>query len=353
MTELQPIEPREALEMYCQDIDGDLSPNSLEQKRYQLGFFVDWCEGKDRTSAGRSGDEPPSETEPRIENLNNITGRDFTRFKNWRGEDINKVTLRTNLSALRTFMRFCVKIDAVAPSIPDKVNVPQLANGENERESLLGPERAERILEYLRTFHYASLRHVVFELQWRTGVRMSALHSLDTDDVYSDEQRIELVHRPEEGTRLKNGADGERIVAIDEYTAGMLEDYIDYRRIPRNDDYGREPLLTSSHGRMSKGHLNKQVYRYSAPCEYGADCPAGRDPQECEYAGSFEDFVACPHNVRPHDVRRGSITHYLRNDVPEKAVSDRMNVSLKTLDRHYDKRSDEEKAEQRREYFSE
>ncbi|MFB6102334.1 MAG: hypothetical protein ABEJ73_07170 [Haloplanus sp.] len=136
MNELEPITPRDALEMYLQDVDGDLSPQSIQAKEYQLGFFVRWCEGDDAD-------------EPRIDNLNNVSGRDFTRFKNWRSDRINKVTLKTNLSALRTFMRFCVKIDAVDGDTPDKINVPKLDRGENERETLVDTDQAGDILDYL------------------------------------------------------------------------------------------------------------------------------------------------------------------------------------------------------------
>jgi integrase len=326
--------------MYCNDIDGDLSPNSVQAKRYQLGFFVDWCEGAD------------NDDRPRVEDLNEVTGRDFTRFKNWRSEDINKVTLRTNLSALRTFMRFCVSIDAVDPSIPEKINVPNLDYGENERESFLDSKRARTIRMYLRKFEYASLKHVIFSLQWHTGVRMSALHGLDVEDFDYENETLRLRHRPETGTRLKNGEAGERVVTIDTETAAVIDDYIEYKRQPVTAETTRQPLFTSSNGnRMSKSHLNKYMYRLTTPCEYGESCPAGKDPADCEYTGSFGNFLKCPHNVRPHDVRRGSITHWLRNDVPEKAVSDRMDVSVKTIDKHYDKRTEDERAEVRRQYL--
>lgn len=72
MSELEPITPREAYEMYLEDIDGDLSPNSVNAKQYQLGFFIDWCEGQDTD-------------EQRIENLNNITGIDATDSNYVRG----------------------------------------------------------------------------------------------------------------------------------------------------------------------------------------------------------------------------------------------------------------------------
>ena len=61
----------------------------------------------------------------------------------------------------------------------------------------------------------------------------------------------------------------------------------------------------------------------------------------------------CPSSVSPHAIRRGSITQHLSKDVSEKVVSDRMNVSLDVLEEHYDRRSEREKADQRRDYLDE
>ncbi len=52
-------------------------------------------------------------------------------------------------------------------------------------------------------------------------------------------------------------------------------------------------------------------------------------------------------SVSPHAVRRGLMTHHLTQDVPEQVVSDRMNVSQRVLEEHYDRRSEEVKIEQR------
>lgn len=59
----------------------------------------------------------------------------------------------------------------------------------------------------------------------------------------------------------------------------------------------------------------------------------------------------CPSSRSPHALRRGSITHHLREGTPEKVVSDRMNVSSDILERHYDRRSEREKMESRREFL--
>ena len=340
MTELQSITPRKALELHCEDVSGELSPNSVRAKRYQLQKFVEWCEGIEAD-------------ESRVDDLTNLTGRHLTQFKNWRGEDITKVTLRTNLSALRTFLRFCVSIDAVEPAIPKKLNVPTLDSGENHNTEHLSVEEASEILDYLSTFEYANMDHVLFKLQWTTSTRMSGLHSLDVDDFDFDEQTVRIEHRPEKGTRLKNREDGNRVVTIDSATSSVVHDYIEYQRVPVKDDHGRRPLFSSEYGRMSKQNLNKRIYRVTSPCFTCRGCPSDKEPIECEHTGSYDNYVTCPHNSRPHAIRGGSITHWLRNDVPKKAVGDRVNASMKTLDRHYDERSEQEKAEQRRDFFDE
>lgn len=64
-----------------------------------------------------------------------------------------------------------------------------------------------------------------------------------------------------------------------------------------------------------------------------------------------DDEAKCDEAVSPHAIRRGSITHFLSQDVPVEIVGDRMDVSRDVLDKHYDKRSEEVKLEQRRGYL--
>jgi len=248
-------------------------------------------------------------------------------------------------------MRFCVSIDAVGHTIPKKVNVPTLDTAENHNSEHINADEAEAILDYLSRFEYASMDHVLFKLQWTTSMRMGGLHSLDVGDFDSEEQTLSVSHRPESGTRLKNCEDGERVIALDEVTASVVSDYIEYKHVPVKDEHGRRPLFSSEYGRMSKANLNKRIYRATSPCYTCRGCPSDKDPIDCEHTGSYDNYVTCPHNSRPHAIRGGSITYWLRDDVPKKAVGDRVNASMKTLDRHYDERSQTEKAEQRRGYF--
>jgi hypothetical protein len=130
----------------------------------------------------------------------------------------------------------------------------------------------------------------------------------------------------------------------------LIDDWLAEQRPSVTDDHGRNPLLASSRGRVGRSTLRQYVYRWTRPCSYGQECPHDRDPETCD-ALEHGEASKCPSSVSPHAIRRGSITNALNNDVPDKVVSDRANVSPEVIDQHYDRRSEQEKMEQRREYI--
>jgi integrase len=288
--------------------------------------------------------------------MNTLSGRDLQRFKTWRRDDgdLKPITLEGNLDALRVFLRWCGTIDAVDPDLYEKLEVlmPTLDDEDEQADAMLEPSAAEAMLEYPRIYEYASRHHAVVEVLWHTGIRMGSLHALDCDNYDADEQRLKIRHRPDTGTPLKNGQQGERIVAIDANVVAIIDDYLAGPHHDVTDDHGRNPLFTSQNGRMNRSSIRDAVYKMSRPCYYGQECPEGRDPDECE-ATTYGHYSKCPKNVSPHAIRRGAITEFLTKDVPEQVVSDRMNVGQDVLDKHYDKRSEEVKVEQRREYLNE
>lgn len=75
---------------------------------------------------------------------------------------------------------------------------------------------------------------------------------------------------------------------------------------------------------------------------------------ECQAVGG-DDYASsvCPSSRSPHAWRRGAITHLLTEDVPVEVVSERMDVSRDVLTAHYDRRSEEVKVEQRRDFLEE
>lgn len=335
--ELEPIEPAEAKKMYLQQRKQEVSASTIQAHHYRLKHFVRWCEDVEN-----------------LENLNALSGRDLQRFKMWRRDDggLNNVTMVTQLSTLRVFIKWCENIDAVANGTHDKILMPSLAKNEDRRTAILPEDAANKLIEYLRRIEFATRTHALVELLWHTGMRIGAAHSIDLEDYDQEEQYIEVRHRPETETRLKNKVDGERFVSLSPAVCDALDAFIKYNRIEEEDDYGRKPLFTSRCGRAAKTSLRDSLYRISRPCQYTAECPHDRDIDSCE-AMERNKASKCPSSVSPHAIRRGSITRHLSQDVPEKVVSDRMNVGLDVLEKHYDRRTESEKAEQRRDYLDE
>jgi site-specific recombinase XerD len=333
--DLQPLDPEQAKKMYRQEREGEVSERTLQAYHYRLVHFTRWCEQEG------------------IDNMNDLTGRKLHEYRLWRKDDgdLSPVSLRTQLETLRVFIRFCETIDAVQPELHNKILLPTLSKEDEQREEILGTEQAEEVLSYLRRFEYASRTHVVLELLWHTGLRLGTLHALDVDDYHRDEGRLEVRHRPDAGTSLKNRSEGERLVALSQRVCEVVDDWLDHQRPEGSDDHGRRPLLTTSQGRLSQPTVRGTAYKVTRPCYYGEDCPHDRDPETCEGA-EHGRYSRCPSSVSPHSIRRGSITHHLSEDVPEKVVSDRMNVGPEVLEKHYDKRSEEQKVEQRREYLN-
>ena len=335
MAELESITPAEARDMYLAQRQDEVAEETLQSHKYRLNPFVQWCEHEGVT------------------NLNDLTARSLHEYRLWRKEDgdLNTVSLRTQLSTVRVFVRFLESIDGVEQGLHEKMLVPTVEQGEGARNRMLEADEAEAILEYLDKYEYASKRHALLTVLWHTGCRMGAAHSLDVSDFDAEEQALSLRHRPDTGTRLKNKQSGERICALSEDVCEVLQDYINVTRDHVTDDYGREPLFTTRGGRMHKSNIRGMVYAVTRPCACGKECPHGRDPNACE-AGNYRQASRCPSTVSPHDIRRGSITHLLRNDVPKQVVSDRVNSSPETLEKHYSQLTEEEKMEQRREYLS-
>lgn len=332
--DLEPLSPERAKDMYHDEREREVSERTLQAHHYRLVHFIRWCDQED------------------IDNMNDLSGRKLHEYRLWRKNDgdLNPVSLRTQLETLRVFIRFCETIDAVPSGLHEKILLPTLSNDDEQREEILRSEQAKGVLEYLRQFEYASRTHVVLELLWHTGIRLGSLLALDVNDYDPDEQRLELHHRPETGTSLKNSGEGERLVALDPYVCEVLDDWVAHQRPEQRDEHGREPLLTTSQGRLAGTTVRETVYKATRACYYSGGCPHNREPEECE-GNNYGYYSRCPSSVSPHSVRRGSITHHLTEDVPEKIVSDRMNVGQDVLDKHYDKRSEEVKVEQRRKYL--
>lgn len=340
---LQPLSISEGIESYIKSRKRDVSEQTIQEYRTKLGFFAEYCELID------------------LENLNNIDGRTINQFKNWRAteasdssEMLSNKTMQDNLYLLRDFLRHLEKIEAVYRGTAQKVEIPNLKPGEGVRSVELSSEQLEDILDYLSTYSYASLEHVVIALCAQSGRRIGGIHSLDLDDVHVDRDNpyIEFIHRDDSETRLKNGFEGEEEVNISSELAQLLSAYIENTRIEQCVN-GRNPLLTTRYGRIGKSTIRSYFYQWTRPCKIGKECPDNREESSCEAACGKDNASKCPASEAPHAARHGYLTEMLRQGVPPEVISDRCDITEEVLREVYDERSTKEKRKGRRSLLEE
>lgn len=330
---LEPLQPQEGVEMYLDSRESEVTQSTLKTHRSRLSFFVAWCDDN------------------QISNLNDLTGRDLQEFRSWRKKDLSIPTLASQMRTLRLFLRKCAKFDAVHPRLPDKVDVPSMKNGQHTRDDIISAEFAAKVLKQLDKFAYAQLDHAVWLLLTDAGLRLASAHSLDIEDFERTENGgvLRLEHRPQSGTRLKNGGESDRMIHISEYAASRIQDFIEKNRPDMTDSNGRSPLLATHYGRLTKSGMRKFVYKWSRPCIVSNSCPHDEELDECKARQSASYAYSCPSSKSPHAIRRGYLTTELDSGVPKDVLSDRCDVSPSVMDVYYDKRSPESRMRLRRE----
>ncbi len=334
---LEPISPEDATDLYFEERKEDASYDTRDTIQRGLTPFIDWCE--------MDG----------IKNLNTIGGRQLIAYKTWCKENTENGTVSLNglLGVLRRFLVFCVQIDAVRPEIPNKVPIPKVPDDDDVCYEKPTDEEVEQTIEFLETYEPASRRHVEYAVMKEIGNRVGATRAIDVEDIDLKKGVIKFRHRPEKdytdekGTPLKNGTDGERQVNISKELMELIRRYLKNPDRPEvTDKFGRQPLLTTKSGRPAVETIRRDLYKLTRPCEYGDSCPHDRDVDSCK-ATKSNHASKCPSSHSPHPLRRWSIEHQIDRGIPKDQLTDRVDVSVPVLNKHYDLRSEERKRKQR------
>ncbi|WP_380675526.1 tyrosine-type recombinase/integrase [Salinigranum sp. GCM10025319] len=244
-------------------------------------------------------------------------------------------TVKGKMSALKELMKYCVQLDVVDETLPDRVELPRLSKEEQTSDTMLEAPDARLLLEHYRQSKrdYGTVHHVILELMWHIGGRISCFRALDFEDYDPDERVLRFRHRPP--TRLKDGTEHERNVAITEATADALDVYIVRERYDKRDENGRTPLFTTRFGRPSESTFQTWGYQSTQPCVAVA-CPHNRKRDRCEYTEKSH-ASKCPSSRSPHAIRTGSITWQLNRGLSYVKVAERVAASPETIRRYYDK----------------
>ena len=256
------------------------------------------------------------------------------------------------MTCIKGFVRFCEHINAVPDGMNQLVRIPKPNPEDEVSDDILTRDEATEILDYLEKHEYASLRHVIFAVLWKTGMRRSSLYALDKRDFEDGASPyLRVRHRPDTETPLKNKRKGERDVRISGEVADVVRDYLRFNHPDEEDDHGRTPLLMSTHGkRCEPSTIQRNVYTVTRPCHYTGECPMDRDIDECE-ATSYNTASKCPTSISPHALRRGYVTEALNAGQPKEVTADRVDMTHDIMEKHYDKATKNEQMERREDYL--
>ena len=330
---LKATPPHEAKNRFLKDKGPGVTRKTLKNYRTSLRQFCNWLD------------------EQGVQTLNNLDSELIQRYKEYRLSNVKVITARQDMMTIKQFIEFCEHIAAVPRGMADMVRIPSVSEEDEICDDLLTRDEATAMLEFLEKYQYASNRHVTLLILWKTGMRISGLRALDLDDFDEGRPALQLRHRPETGTPLKNKERAERDVLINPDMAEVITDYIDQNRPDVEDEHGRKPLLSSKNGRVVETTIQRYVYTATRPCIYnGGNCPFDRELDTCE-ALSWNASSKCPGSVSPHALRRGYVTAARNAGQPKDVTGERVNMSGKVLDKHYDKGTSAEKAERRRGYI--
>ena len=337
--------PVEVVEYFLNTHRSRWSAATFADYSYDLTRLLEYCEYTD------------------IEDISTISSRDIEGFRDWRKRDGNIVlaTIHAQLSNIRVFIRWCERVEIIEEGLAEEIVLPDLEASDVVSHTRIEPETAARIRAYYDDLPYVPQEYAIFSLMWSVLIRLGGLRSLDLEHYHRDEGYIELEHRPEEDTPLKNGASdvegegGEREINLPEWVCDVLNTYIDGTGDPNHpkrkdatDEFGRQPLFTTSKGRVSKTTIRRQIYRITQPCRHGEDCPEDLNPDTCAARNEHNKLSRCPSNVSPHPIRRGGICYQLNQGVSKQTICERADVSRAVLNKHYDLRTKQEARKQRR-----
>jgi site-specific recombinase XerD len=326
------LSPREAVERYLRRRRADATDASVKSWKYRLKLFVEWLEGIG------------------IERVDEIRGYDVDEYYGLRSGKVEPSTLEGEMHTLRSFLEYLEQIEA-AEDVADSVHIPDVDDDDRSSDESLDAVEAIPLLRHYRSSDNGrgSRAHAFLELAWYTGARQGGLRAIDVRDLHVDEQYVDIRHRPETGTPLKNKSHGERPVALPEVVVDVLEEYRAGERYDVVDDHGRAPLLASAKGRPGPNTIRAWSYLATQPCLHSA-CPHGRERTSCEYV-DYTHASKCPSSRSPHPIRSGSITWQLDLGIPPAVVAERVNASTDIIKQHYDAASPRERMEKRRRPF--
>ena len=190
--------------------------------------------------------------------------------------ELSASSVSRNISSLRTFYNYFLKLDKIAYNPCDSIKQPKLGN---HLPTYLTLEETEKLLDIKIETPFDARNKAILEIMYATGLRISETISLEFKNIDLEECIV----------RVMGKGSKERIVPINDYAIESLEDYLNNYRplLVKNSDTNY--LFLNNHG----GTLTRQgVFKMLK--------------KECLIKGITK-------NISPHTLRHTFATHLLEN----------------------------------------
>ena len=156
----------------------------------------------------------------------NIIKKDIINFlESLKLKNVKNKTKSRKIFALKRFYKFLMSERIIKNNPMEKIDIPK---SEDTISITLSADQIKKILKFVskKTNDYKDIRsNLIIELLYSTGVRVSELISIKTNNIDLQKKSI-LIDPPEKGKSRK-----ERIVFFAEQTKEVIEKYLEFRKI--------------------------------------------------------------------------------------------------------------------------
>ncbi len=245
------------------ELDLNYSDNTIKSYEKDLEKLAKYYEKKDLLKLG------VKDLEKYIYTLNELAASSVSR----------------NISALRTFYNYFMKLDKISYNPCDSIKQPKLGT---HLPTFLTIEEIEKLLDIKIETPFDARNKAILEIMYATGLRISETITLEFKNIDLDECIV----------RVMGKGSKERIVPINDYAIDALNNYINNYRQLLVKNIETNYLFLNNHGKM----LTRQgVFKMIK--------------EECLKKGITK-------NISPHTLRHTFATHLLENGADLRVIQE-------------------------------
>lgn len=212
------------------EVEANYSENTIRSYENDLNKFEEYYKKKD---------------------LLKITSKDIDKFIQTLN-DLAPSTVSHNISSLKTFYSYFLKLGRISANPTDGIKSPKLGI---HLPTYLTIDEINKLLDIEVTDVFSSRNKAILELMYATGLRISEVITLEFKNIDYEECIV----------RVMGKGSKERIVPINDYAIKYLKDYIDNYRPELVKNEINNYIFLNNHGRMlTRQGIFKMIKNYAS-----------------------------------------------------------------------------------------